>query len=370
MQIALTKKLAEALKEKPEAFDESISPQFSWTANWTTIWSDKKTEELLILINNATRFTVAIYRVKKKELKNFDRIAVEGIRKTMLAMNLNPEMVEEYLRLSGSFVYAKNSNRQITSWMTQTGIDLSIPIADRYAHVPNFYSDTLGVLVNHNTFRKAGSSKDSNHVPLMDMVTELQKLTGMKAYDTRAFELQITLDLEIYQAKRRVLVPADISFETLHRVIQSAFGWQDYHLFEFEMKDEKSGKVIKRIVPREEDLEYHEEAEIMEGRILSEFMPRIKEIKYVYDFGDYWEHQITFLKEHEHYDGSLPFLLESEGKTPPEDVGGVGGFQDFLEAKKDPSHPRYEDLLHWNPYWSSELSDWEKRPRHLHIYNI
>ncbi len=88
MQIALTKKLAEALKEKSEAFDESISPLFSWTANWTTIWSDKKTEELLILINNATRFTVAIYRVKKKELKNFDRIAVEGIRKTMLAMNL------------------------------------------------------------------------------------------------------------------------------------------------------------------------------------------------------------------------------------------------------------------------------------------
>ena len=65
MQIALTKKLAKALKQKPEAFDESVSPLFSWTANWTTIWSDNKTEELLILINNATRFTVAIYRVKK-----------------------------------------------------------------------------------------------------------------------------------------------------------------------------------------------------------------------------------------------------------------------------------------------------------------
>lgn len=61
MQIALTKKLADALELKLPPCDETIDPLFTWTANWTKVWDNRRTEDLLVLVNNATRFTVAIY---------------------------------------------------------------------------------------------------------------------------------------------------------------------------------------------------------------------------------------------------------------------------------------------------------------------
>ena len=63
MKIALTKKLADALKLKLPPTDETLNPLFTWTANWTNVWSNRRTEDLLVLVNNETLFTVAIYQV-------------------------------------------------------------------------------------------------------------------------------------------------------------------------------------------------------------------------------------------------------------------------------------------------------------------
>ncbi|MDD2190433.1 MAG: hypothetical protein PHE94_03130 [Eubacteriales bacterium] len=70
MQIALTKKLAEAMEIKPSPVREVINPLFTWTANWTKVWDNRRTEDMLVLVNNATRFTVAIYQVKRKDMKD------------------------------------------------------------------------------------------------------------------------------------------------------------------------------------------------------------------------------------------------------------------------------------------------------------
>ena len=69
MQIALTKKLAEALELKLPASDDSTNPLFSLTANWTKVWSNRKAEDMIVLVNNAHRFMVAIYQVKRKTSK-------------------------------------------------------------------------------------------------------------------------------------------------------------------------------------------------------------------------------------------------------------------------------------------------------------
>lgn len=54
-----------------------------------------------VLVNNATRFTVAIYQVKRNSLKNVAEMMKAAISNTLLSMNLNPELVAEYMRLSG-----------------------------------------------------------------------------------------------------------------------------------------------------------------------------------------------------------------------------------------------------------------------------
>lgn len=98
MQIALTKKLSEAIGVSPPPAYEDGNPLFSWTANWTKVWDNRRVEDMLVLVNNATSFTVAIYQVKRKDLKNVGKMMRTAISNTLLSMNLNPDLVEEYMQ--------------------------------------------------------------------------------------------------------------------------------------------------------------------------------------------------------------------------------------------------------------------------------
>ncbi|NLM26780.1 MAG: plasmid pRiA4b ORF-3 family protein [Clostridiaceae bacterium] len=187
----------------------------------------------------------------------------------------------------------------------------------------------------------------------------------MQAYKYRAFELLVTLDLEIYKAVRRIIVPANLEFARLHKVLQSVFDWWNYHLYDFTIFD--GIKPIVRIVPFEEDLEYDEDAILMRGHILSEFFPKYKRMIYTYDMGDNWEHQIRLIRVIENYDKESPYLLEASGQTPPEDVGGVGGFISFREIILNPDHPEYKVMKEWSRYWTPELSDWKRQPRVIRV---
>lgn len=58
------------------------------------------------------------------------------------------------------------------------------------------------------------------------MIDALCEVTGKQAYRYRAFELLVTLDLDVYKAVREIIVSADIQFKQLHKVLQSAFEWK------------------------------------------------------------------------------------------------------------------------------------------------
>ena len=71
-----------------------------------------------------------------------------------------------------------------------------------------------------------------------------------------------------------------------------------------------------------------------------------KKFLFIYDFGDDWEHVITV---EERFDtGSGRFrLLEMRGERPPEDVGGEGGFEDYMRILSNPDDPEYESTVRW-----------------------
>ncbi|WP_278287107.1 plasmid pRiA4b ORF-3 family protein [Clostridium aceticum] len=177
----------------------------------------------------------------------------------------------------------------------------------------------------------------------------------------------ITLDLEVYKAVRRIIVPADIEFTRLHKVLQSVFSWQNYHLYDFTISDDNNGVMVSRLVPLEEDLKYDENATLMKERTLSEFLPEYKHMIYTYDMGDNWEHEIQLVRVMEEHDKESPYLLEASGQTPPEDVGGVGGFVSFREIMLNPNHPEYGQMKEWAKYWTVELSDWKSRSRVIKV---
>ncbi|MEJ2697770.1 MAG: plasmid pRiA4b ORF-3 family protein [Candidatus Sulfobium sp.] len=81
-------------------------------------------------------------------------------------------------------------------------------------------------------------------------------------------------------------------------------------------------------------------------KIASYFKKKSDKARYIYDYGDDWEHVIT-LEEILPRDEANEYPLCSGGARacPPEDCGGVWGYADFLEAIMDPAHESLEEML-------------------------
>ena len=367
MQIALTKNLADAMKVKPSVMNEEINPLFSWTANWTNVWEDEG-KDMLVLINNATRFTVAVYQVYRRDLRDPDYVAKimqSAIKNTLLAMNVNPELVEEYLRLAQGVEFVLNKNRSRAAWVSKAGLECAFHAGREYQGIEEVFSDQVGTGAN---YRFVGSRGEENFQPYRAMFESLTALTDKPLYHYRAFELLVTLDLEVYKAVRRLIVPADIGFSQLHEVIQRVFDWGNVHLYDFAVYDQRSGELITALVPFVEDLEFHPKAALQEGHTLSEFFPEHESILYTYDMGDGWEHRIELVRVIEDYDQDSPYLLEASGQAPPEDVGGVPGFMSFREIMLDPKHPDHEELKAWAGLWKLELSARRSEPQIIRVW--
>ena len=71
-------------------------------------------------------------------------------------------------------------------------------------------------------------------------------------------------------------------------------------------------------------------------------------ISYVYDFGDYWEHEITLEKIlPANPDQDYPSCIAGKNACPPEDCGGPPGYEEILRVLKNPKNDQYKDTLDW-----------------------
>lgn len=141
---------------------------------------------------------------------------------------------------------------------------------------------------------------------------------------------------------RRVDMPLDGSLKMMHDVIQSAMGWRDYHLWEFEAGDKRYG------LP---DPEWPDDRLFAAKNIkLKTLIDRgIREFLYTYDMGDNWEHLVVVEAVGEPQpDLAYPCYVEGQRRAPPEDVGGAAGLEAFLEAIADPGHPEHHDKIDWH----------------------
>jgi hypothetical protein len=76
--------------------------------------------------------------------------------------------------------------------------------------------------------------------------------------------------------------------------------------------------------------------------------PGTKTLRYLYDFGDNWEHTIKIERLAEPEPNvAYPRLIEAAGRCPPEDVGGPWGYSELIEALEDPDHERHAELREW-----------------------
>lgn len=146
---------------------------------------------------------------------------------------------------------------------------------------------------------------------------------------------------------RRIIVPPNITFFKLHKIIQATFNWQDYHIFNFDFGD----AVVCLPDPEYSLGEFYgsgvEELNAKKVKI-DRLFTKDKTFIYEYDLGDSWKHEIV-VEEILESDQDVKFSRCTEGERhrPPEEVGGIGGYKNFLEAINNPNHPDYDDMLVW-----------------------
>jgi hypothetical protein len=155
-------------------------------------------------------------------------------------------------------------------------------------------------------------------------------------------QLRISLKDHTPTIWRRLVVPGEIKLTKLHLIFQAAMGWEDYHLHQFQIGEQVYG------VP-DDEFDFEEFDDIDEDTVLfSEVVTAPMRFSYQYDFGDNWQHEVVVEKME-----SVPLVLkfaaciDGQRACPPEDCGGTGGFEEFVEAVTDPTHEEHVDYVQW-----------------------
>ncbi len=156
------------------------------------------------------------------------------------------------------------------------------------------------------------------------------------------YQFKITLSHVTPPVWRRFQVRSDISLHRLSTTILLVMDWDGGHLRQFRIQGVDYG------IPHED----YEEDNVPEDEreIILKDMPQgdLNGFIYEYDFGDGWEHTVVLEKVLEPQKGvKYPVCLEGKRSCPPDDCGGPHGYEDFLDAIKNPKHPEHESMLEW-----------------------
>lgn len=156
------------------------------------------------------------------------------------------------------------------------------------------------------------------------------------------YQLKVTLEDTSPPIWRKIVVPGDLTLGDLHEVIQLAMGWENSHLHEFKigLKFFRGNHVEVDEVEADGN-----DDEITLEKVLGS---RRRKFTYTYDFGDSWTHVINVEKRPaKGTNTEFPRCLDGERACPPEDCGGIPGFENLLETLENPGDPDHDELKEW-----------------------
>jgi hypothetical protein len=172
----------------------------------------------------------------------------------------------------------------------------------------------------------------------------------------RIYQFKITLKGITPNIWRRIQVK-ECTLDKLHEHIQTAMGWTNSHLHQFEIDGVRYGDPELLCEGFEDETPPVNSLRTKLSKIVPKDGKRFQ-FDYEYDFGDGWEHEILF-------EGCLraeksvryPLCLEGERACPPEDVGGTYGYHEYLEAMANPRHERHKEFKEWGGSFDPEKFD-------------
>ena len=313
--------------------------------SWRAHYVEDSGHCFVVFMNDASGFTVVVNDVKAAKLRKLPEMFKQNLLEIFYSLNVNPDVIRCYLEeLGNKAIYAKNADRKKTAQLNQRIQDL-LWILDDISNDIELSLDANNLI--YNVLDKDGAIK-----PKKKML-ELLGRYGLPVIKCAAIDLRVRLLLgvENRDAIRHLRVSINISFENLHRILQTAFGWQNSHLYSFGMLKEWDEdcyhKPEVKLFSKNEDIENDPNAIYTEDKKLIDYLGEYQKILYIYDYGDCWLHQIEIENLIPDCVEELPILLSGEGDAPPEDVGGPGSFAEFLAIINNPKHEDFESMKSW-----------------------
>ena len=168
------------------------------------------------------------------------------------------------------------------------------------------------------------------------------------------FHIRIKLNQAPAIIWRELVVPSNITLEMLAYVLIDAMGWQHEHLYQFVGKDNVHYVNSWRMKEEADSfmafftrIQYKNSEETTLDMVLQ---PKGKRMKFEYDFGDSWSHDLWVKEERDYGPNEEPVikLLKAHGECPPEDCGGVWGYAELLALnKKNRKTAKDKKRLEW-----------------------
>ena len=164
------------------------------------------------------------------------------------------------------------------------------------------------------------------------------------ASPARVYQLRVALSGSRPPIWRRLQVPGDVKLSRLHTILQVAMDWEDRHLHLF-----AAGRTVYRLPFPDLGFPSQDERKVA----LNEILKREKErMRYEYDFRDGWE--LVLVAEKILPPGTepaKPVCLGGKRRGPPEESGGVNGYERLLAALQKPSRrehaPEHAEIAEW-----------------------
>jgi hypothetical protein len=154
---------------------------------------------------------------------------------------------------------------------------------------------------------------------------------------------------------RRVRMPAEeANFADLAAVCLGAMGWENSHLHEFYDLEDRNARRIGMILEDGDDDYLEDEEEVL---LTERFNLEGQAFGMVYDLGDGWEHRITLESVEDDDNLAAPVLIGGANACPPEDVGGIPGYYDMVDALEDRDHESHQDMMEWLGFEEGETWD-------------
>ena len=139
----------------------------------------------------------------------------------------------------------------------------------------------------------------------------------------------------------------DVPLEQLHALIQTAMGWTNSHLHQFEIAGSRYMDP-RFIMDDMNDFGARDYSGLRVSDLVAKHGTKLR-MSYEYDFGDGWQHEVVLEQVTESEPGiRYPRCIDGARACPPEDVGGVYGFADYVEAITNPNQSEHDDYLEWN----------------------